>query len=190
MRIHIFSLCSHCNWIDVTCVQYGLADWITILLWRNSLFIYDQLKLYYFFWFVHISVHTQVQLSVPARRRASSCITFTNSGRSHCDHTSARDCINDASRFDAVRQTDYPALNPLLNPACHTKASCTPTYQCKHLFTLIPLHSQSLLHKWKDTFILSRHRHSHWKQAGLEKVNSSVRAYTSERGRTSSSYVH
>lgn len=98
--------------------------------------------------------------------------------------------VNDASPFDAVSQTDCPAFNPLLNWACHTKASCTPSCQCKHLFTLMPL---SLIHEWrKDTFVLSHYldNMSPWKQAGLEKVSSSVKVYIGERRKPSSSYVY
>lgn len=88
----------------------------------------------------------------------SSCVPFTNSGWSRCDYALAWDCINDASRSDAVSQTDYPALNPLLNPVGHTKASCVPSHQYKHVFTLMLLYSLLLLHKWrKDTFIVSQH---------------------------------
>lgn len=66
-------------------------------------------------------------------RRAGVCVLFTNTGWSCCDYASARNCINDSCRFDAVSQTDDSALNPFLNPACHTKASCKLLCQRKHI---------------------------------------------------------
>lgn len=92
--------------------------------------------------------------------------------------------INGASCFDAVIQTDCSALNLFLNPAWHTKASCTLSYQCKHLLTLMPLCSLLSLHKWRqDAFILSQHRDcmSRWKLAGLEEVKSALKTGTDER---------
>lgn len=151
----------------------------------------EQLRLDFFFIIVHFSVHTQIQKLVAACGYRSSCVTFTNSGWSRCDHASARNCINDASLFDAVSWTDYPALNPLLNPACHTKASCEPSYQCKHIYaTLFAVITAQVkdghISFWVSIKIIC---HLYWIQTGLEKVNSSVKAYIDEMGKTSSSYV-
>lgn len=118
-----------------------------------------------------------VQVALHSSWPASSCVTSTNSGWGGCDYASVT--VNGTSCFDAVIQTDCAVLNLFLNPACNTKASCTRSYQCKHVFTLMPLYSSLLPHKWrKDTFILSQQKDhvSHWKQAGLERVNSAPKA--------------
>lgn len=120
---------------------------------------------------MHIYAHTQTHVPVPTCGHASSCVTFTNRGWSRCDYAFAWNCINDASRFDAVSQTDYPALNPVLNPTCHTKASCVPSYQCKHinatLFTVITSQVKEG-HIYFESALRS-YSMSRWKQAGLEK---------------------
>lgn len=67
------------------------------------------------------------------RKRVGVCVLITNTAWSCCDYASARNCINDSCRFDAVSQTDDSALNPFLNPACHTKASCKLLCQRKHI---------------------------------------------------------
>lgn len=59
------------------------------------------------------------------------CVMFTNSGWRPCDYTSTRVSTNGS--FYAVSQTDCSDPNPFLNPVCHTKTNCGPSYQFKHI---------------------------------------------------------
>lgn len=111
-------------------------------------------------------INLQMLSDLCPHARARFCTLSTNIEWSCCGYASARSCINDSCRFDAVSRINCPVLHPFLNPTCHTKGSCESLCQCKHInATLNAARSMSSV--------------SNSRQAGLLKVNSSLKGMCS-----------